>query len=259
MAEAHVVIPARFASTRLPGKPLADIAGLPMIVRTAASAAAAEPTSVVVATDDARVFDVVRAAGYEAEMTSTEHPTGTDRVLEVVDKRGWSDDARVLNVQGDEPLVPAAVLRQLSDAMADGALSVATLCEPIERSEDVFNPNIVKVVRDVRDRAIYFSRAPIPFDREAFDVGTLQPGSTFRSRRYFRHVGIYGYTVSALRQFVALPASDLEETEALEQLRLLEAGVAISVFEACAPIPGGVDTPEDLARVTAVMEAAASR
>ena len=249
----RIVIPARYASERLPGKPLADIHGLPMIVRTARSAAASGVSEVVVATDDERVAHVAKEHGVDVQMTSPDHPSGTDRLWEVVQARGWATDALVFNVQGDEPLVPAAVIRQLADGMRDSQdVHVGTLCEPVEQLEDVFNPNVVKVVRDRHRRAIYFSRAPIPFARGQFDDPAALDNLP-EEVPYWRHIGIYAYRVSALERFVALGSSMLERAEALEQLRLLEAGVGILVLEACEPVPGGVDTPQDLERVRRVV------
>lgn len=251
----RIVVPARFASERLPGKPLADIHGLPMVVRTAQSAAAAGALEVVVATDDARVREAAVAHGVDVQMTSSEHPSGTDRLLEVVQVRGWPDDALVINVQGDEPLIPGDVIVQLAQGMERHDVGVGTLCEPIEAVEDVFNPNVVKVVRDQQQRAIYFSRAPIPYARGLFN----KPAHEIRlpdDVPYRRHIGIYAYRVEALKTFARLGSAMLERTEALEQLRLLEAGISMLVLDACRPVPGGVDTPQDLEKVRAVLAAA---
>lgn len=247
MSGFHAVIPARYGSSRLPAKPLALIGGVPMVVQTARSVARANPASLLVATDDERIRRVVADAGFEAIMTRSDHPSGSDRVLEVADRFGWNDDAIVINVQGDEPLMPSEVIRQLAAALETGTHAVATLCERIGRREDVFNPNIVKVVCDRDGRAIYFSRAPIPWRRGDFDGSVVTP---LRGEPgWFRHIGIYGWRLSALRQFVSLPTGGLETTESLEQLRLLEAGIGIRVLEAVMPVPGGVDTAEDLVRV----------
>ncbi len=246
MTAFHVVIPARYGSTRLPAKPLALVDGLPMVVRTAHSVAQAKPASLVVATDDQRIVDVVESAGFRACMTRADHPSGSDRVLEVVDLLGLKHDDIVINVQGDEPLMPAQVLQQLATALAKSAVGVATLCERIQSRAEVFNPNVVKVVRDQKGHALYFSRAPIPWARTEFAVDSAQlppaPG-------YWRHIGVYAYRVSALRQFVSLPPSRLEQVEALEQLRLLENGRSILVLDSAVSVPGGVDTPEDLLRI----------
>ncbi len=253
-SDLRIVIPARYNSQRLPGKPLADIGGLPMVVRTARSAALSNPAEVVVATDDERIADVARQHGVMVEMTATDHPSGTDRLLEVAQNRQWSDDTLVINVQGDEPLIPAAVINQLAAGMADSGSEVGTLCEPIDQVDDVINPNVVKVVRNSRSQALYFSRAPIPFARGVFDSvdgDTRLPADL----SYWRHIGIYAYRVSALKRFVALGTSKLEEIESLEQLRFMDAGIGILVLEACAEVPGGVDTPEDLEKVRAVVDA----
>ena len=247
-----VVIPARYASTRLPGKPLLDIAGKAMVVRVAERALASSAENVVVATDDARVLDALAATPAAAVMTRDDHPTGSDRVMEVVEQQGWADDDVVVNVQGDEPLIPPTVIDQVAGLLGDGSCGVATLCEPIVRGEDVLDPNIVKVVVNRVGRALYFSRAPMPWWRDGFranevpDIVGVGPG-------WRRHIGIYAYRVAALREFVQWPPSALEETEALEQLRLLDHGRAIAVAEAAAPVPGGVDTQADAARVRAVL------
>ena len=251
MTAFSVVIPARYASTRLPGKPLADICGLPMIVRVARQALASGAGAVVVATDDVRVLDAVTAHGHDAMLTSAAHQSGSDRVMEVVTARGWSDDQIVINVQGDEPQIPPAVINQVATLLRDDReCGVATLCESIADGRQVFDPNVVKLVRDVRSRALYFSRAPLPWRRDDF---ASADHAQFRlpQRTWWRHIGIYGYRVAALRQFCALPQARLEAIESLEQLRLLENGVAIVVAEALQQVPGGVDTPEDLERVRA--------
>lgn len=248
----HVVIPARYGSSRLPAKPLALIGGMPMVVRTAQSVAGATPLSVTVATDDERIREVVERAGFSAMMTRMDHPSGSDRVLEVAERLAWPDDAIVINVQGDEPLLPPSVIRQLTDALERSSVGVATLCERIRWHADVFNPNIVKVVRDHQQKARYFSRAPVPWQRGVFD--TLQdrtPPIELPDSRpgWHRHIGVYAYRLSALRAFVRLPVGGLESTESLEQLRLLESGIEILVLDSAAVVPGGVDTPEDLQRV----------
>ncbi len=246
-----VVIPARFASTRLPGKPLADIGGLPMIVRVVKQAQASGARDVVVATDDARVHDAVAGHGLDVMMTRSEHQSGSDRVMEVVAARGWAVDHVVVNVQGDEPQIPPAVIRQVATLLSASCdVGVATLCEAIDDVALVFNPNVVKLVRDSLMRARYFSRAPIPWRRDDFsDPGRVTLGLT--EPCWWRHIGIYAYRVAALAQFCSLPPGRLEAIESLEQLRLLENGIEIAVAEACAVVPGGVDTPQDLERVRA--------
>ncbi|MCY3839949.1 MAG: 3-deoxy-manno-octulosonate cytidylyltransferase [Gammaproteobacteria bacterium] len=243
----RVVIPARYGSTRLPGKPLIDIAGKPMIVRVAEQALRSRATGVVVATDDGRVVEALRGSGAEATLTRDDHRSGSDRVMEVVDAKGWPDDEVVVNVQGDEPLIPPVVIDHVA-GLIDDECEVATLGEPITAPGDVFDPNIVKVVADRRGRALYFSRAPIPWHRDTFGRTPPQIGTAWR-----RHIGIYAYRAGALRAFVSYPPSRLEEIEALEQLRLMDHGHAIAVAEAAAPVPGGVDTPADVDRVLDVL------
>ncbi len=243
-----MVVPARYASTRLPGKPLIDIAGKPMIVRVAEQALASAAAGVVVATDDSRIVAAMDGSGAEAVLTRVDHRSGSDRVMEVVEAAGWTDDEVVVNVQGDEPLIPPVVIDQVA-ALIDDACGVATLSEPITEPGDVFDPNIVKVVADRYGRALYFSRAPIPWQRDAF--GHAVPGAIGSEWR--RHIGIYAYRVRELRAFVSRPPSRLEEIEALEQLRILDHGHPIAVADAKAPVPGGVDTPADVDRVRAVL------
>jgi 3-deoxy-manno-octulosonate cytidylyltransferase (CMP-KDO synthetase) len=245
-----VAIPARMASTRLPGKPLANIAGVPMIVHVARRALAAGAREVVVATDDARIADALATSGVDVEMTRADHASGSDRLAECAEKRGWADDAIVVNLQGDEPLAPASGIRAVADALADGDAPMATLATPIVAIDDVFDPNVVKVVRDERGRALYFSRAPVPWPRDAFarDRTALPHDATFA-----RHIGIYAYRAGFLRRFATLPRTPLEAIESLEQLRVLAHGFAIAVRDAPEPFPVGVDTPEDLARVERLM------
>ena len=255
-----VVIPARFASTRLPGKPLEDIGGMPMIVRVAAQAARSGAGRVVVATDDRRVLSALAAASasapVEGAMTASGHPSGSDRTMEVAEREGWPDDHVVVNVQGDEPLIPPAVIDQVAALLqAAPSRDVATLSEPLETLEDVFDENVVKVVVSRGGRALYFSRAPVPFARGRFDGRRGALPSDVGGWR--RHVGIYAYRVRALRRFVALPRGAFEATESLEQLRFLENDIDIVVGDAVAPVPGGVDTPADLERVRAVLRASA--
>lgn len=244
----RVVIPARYASTRLPGKPLVDIGGVPMVVRVMQRALESAADAVVVATDDQRVADAVLAAGGDVEMTRPEHPSGSDRVMEVAERRGWRDEDIVVNVQGDEPLIPPAVIDQVA-SLLEGAKNAgaATLSEPIEAPADVFDPNIVKVVASASGRALYFSRAPIPWHRATFANGPPQS----LAGNWKRHIGIYAYRIATLRRFVALPPSAIEQTEALEQLRLLDNDIDIVLADAVAPVPGGVDTEADAERVRA--------
>ena len=244
----HIVIPARYSSSRLPGKPLADIAGLPMVVRVARQAAQTQADNVVVAVDDPRVAAAVTGAGGQAEMTRQDHHSGSDRVMEVAERCGWPDDDVVINVQGDEPLVPPTVIDQLCEGMrAHPDIPMATLSEPISVLDDFLSPNVVKVVANDAGLALFFSRSPIPYSRDA--AGTELPYDASR------HVGIYAFRVQALRQFVGLKASSLEDTEKLEQMRWLQAGLPLLVIKANQCVPGGVDTPEDLVRVQALFRA----
>lgn len=254
--EFRVVIPARWASSRLPGKPLAEIAGRPMIAHVWERARASGAGEVVIASDDARVLDAAAAFGADVASTDPEHPSGTDRIAEVARRRGWPDDVVLVNVQGDEPLVPAAVIRQVARNLIDRPqVGMATLAEPLEEAERLFDPNVVKVVCRDDGRALYFSRAPIPWDREAFE-DTGGPQRLTATGVWRRHLGIYAYRVGLLRRFVTWAQSPLERIEMLEQLRVLHAGVDIHVADACEPVPQGVDTPADLARVRAYCERA---
>jgi 3-deoxy-manno-octulosonate cytidylyltransferase (CMP-KDO synthetase) len=248
-----VVIPARRASTRLPDKPLADIAGVPMIVRVARQASSSSAEDVVVAVDDEEVLAVVREAGFDAVLTAEDHPSGSDRVMEVAMQRGWPADDIVINVQGDEPLLPPIIIDQLAAYMAESEnVEIATLSEPIGSAEDFSNPNVVKVLTDANDQALYFSRAPIPFPRDAMLTDALTD-SIVQQNNVQRHVGVYAFRVQALQRFVKLTDSRLERIERLEQLRWLEHGRRIAVLQSVASIPGGVDTPQDLARVRQIV------
>lgn len=243
----HVVIPARYGSTRLPGKPLADIAGQPMIVRVAALARRSRAVDAWVATDDERIVAAVRQHGFEALMTRSDHASGTDRVAEVAQLLGWDDADIVVNVQGDEPLLDPALIDAVADALrGDPDAAIATAAHPLTTADDFFNPNVVKVVCDVRGRALYFSRAPIPWDRDRFAVRRDVLPADLPVRR---HVGLYAYRVSFLRRFGQLAASPLECSESLEQLRALWHGYPIQVLSLAHPPAAGVDTVEDLERV----------
>lgn len=249
----RVVIPARYASTRLPGKPLADIAGQPMIVRVAAAARRARVDGVWIATDDERIAAVVGRHGFAAVMTRTDHSSGTDRIAEVADRLQWNDEDIVVNVQGDEPLLDPALIEAVATALReDPEAAMATASHPLTAATDFFNPNVVKVVCDARGRALYFSRAPIPWDRDRFAAA---PGELPADLPAQRHIGLYAYRVSFLRRFGQLAPSPLERCESLEQLRALWHGYPIQVV--CvdhAPAPG-VDTVEDLERVRRLFDA----
>lgn len=250
----RVVIPARYASTRLPGKPLADIAGRPMIVRVAEAASRARADGVWVATDDERVAAAVRRHGFEAIMTRADHASGTDRIAEVADHLHWDDADVVVNVQGDEPLLDPALIDAVAMALrGDPDAAMATAAHPVAAAGDFFNPNVVKVVCDVRGRALYFSRAPIPWDRDRF---ATSPDCLPADLPALRHIGLYAYRVSFLRRFGLLAASPLERSESLEQLRALWHGYPIQVVSVDHPPAPGVDTPEDLERVRRLFDAA---
>ena len=230
----HVIIPARYASTRFPGKPLADIAGKPMVVRVCERAAASGAAGVHVATDDERIASAVRAHGYEALMTRGDHASGTDRLAEAADMLRLGQADVVVNVQGDEPLIPPALVARVAGSL--GEASVATACHAIHDAASLANPNVVKVVLDAKGHALYFSRAQIPYPRE--------PGG-----RWYRHAGIYAYRAGFLKQYAGLAVCPLEKTEALEQLRVLWHGYRIAVAVSETEIPPGVDTPQDLEAV----------
>jgi 3-deoxy-manno-octulosonate cytidylyltransferase (CMP-KDO synthetase) len=243
----RIVIPARFASTRLPGKPLADIGGKPMIVRVVDAAMRSAARSVHVATDDERVADAVRASGHDVLMTRADHPSGTDRIAEVAQTLGWDDDEIVVNVQGDEPLLDPSLIDAVAFALeADTTAAMATAAHELQSAEEFFNPNVVKVVCDANGHALYFSRAPIPWDRDSFAATRTELPGRLGAQR---HIGLYAYRVSFLRSYGSLVVSPLEQIESLEQLRAMWHGHAIRVVaSAHAPAPG-VDTAEDLERV----------
>ncbi len=247
----RVVIPARYASSRLPGKPLADIGGRPMVLHVLERALQAGAESVVVATDDARVQQAVEAAGRQALMTSPDHQSGTERLVEVAETLGWADDTLVVNVQGDEPLIDPMLIREAARQLVlhDDAV-MATLAHPIHDHADFINPNVVKVVADEAGYALYFSRAPIPWPRDAFSAQQPMP----HELGALRHIGLYAYRAGFLRTYASLPSSPLERYEMLEQLRVLWHGYRISLgITPVAPAPG-VDTPEDLARVRGLFQ-----
>jgi len=242
---ALALIPARYGSTRFPGKPLVAETGKPLIQHVVERVSQCETIDrIVVATDDDRIFDAVERFGGEAVMTSAEHPNGTSRLAEAVDVLG-TDHTLIVNVQGDEPEVPAATIDLLVRGLAaDESADMATLASPFEADEDPANPNVVKLVLDRRDRAMYFSRSPIPHDRDAEMLGT-RPGMSAHAVMY-KHPGLYAYRRAFLALYPTLEPTPLEEAEKLEQLRVLEHGYAIAVLHADAPHPG-IDTPEQYA------------
>jgi 3-deoxy-manno-octulosonate cytidylyltransferase (CMP-KDO synthetase) len=245
-----VVIPARYASSRLYGKPLADIAGKPMVVHAAERARESGAEAVWIATDNQDIFDAVKLHGHQAMMTRTDHATGTDRIAEVAQLLGLADNDIVVNVQGDEPLIAPELIRDVARSLAEhGEASIATACHPISDAESLQNPNVVKVVLDRSGHALYFSRAPIPHARDSFAINqsALPPGLPS-----YRHIGIYAYRAGFLRIFGRLEPAAIERFEALEQLRALWHGYRIAVAVTAQAPEAGVDTEEDLARVRRV-------
>jgi 3-deoxy-manno-octulosonate cytidylyltransferase (CMP-KDO synthetase) len=245
-----VAIPARYASTRLPGKPLQPISGVPMILHVVQRALSAGAAQVVVATDDVRVAGALDGQPVRVAMTRADHASGSDRLAECAEQLGWDDDTIVVNLQGDEPLAPPSGIRAVAAALGDSDAPMATLAVPITDADELFNPNCVKVVCDAGGNALYFSRAPLPWARDAFSGSAreIPPGLPF-----LRHIGIYAYRAGFLRRFARLSPTPLERAESLEQLRALEHGFRIAVRLAPEPFPGGVDTAEDLQRVRAAL------
>lgn len=241
-----VAIPARYGSTRLPAKPLREIGGVPMVVRVAQRALQAGASQVVVAVDDPRIAAALAGQeGVQICMTRSDHASGSDRLAECAVHYGWADDNIVVNLQGDEPFAPAAGIRAVAKALADDHAPMATLATPIIDAEELFDPNVVKLVRTANGRALYFSRAPLPWARDAFAVNrhALPSGSPF-----LRHIGIYAYRAGFLANYTRLPRTPLEQTESLEQLRVLEHGHPIAVRLTPEPFPPGIDTEADLER-----------
>ncbi len=250
-----VLIPARLASTRLPDKPLAEIAGKPMVVRVAERAALSGAARVVVAADDDRIVQACAAHGVAAVLTSTRHASGSDRLAEACERLGLEGDAAVVNVQGDEPLIDPELVRRCAELLAERPDCVmSTAAHPITDLPDFLNPNVVKVVLDAAGRALYFTRAPVPWWRDAYQLGV----HALPTPAPLRHLGLYGYRAGFLRRFPALPPAPLEQIEALEQLRVLWHGERIAVHVAAHGPGPGVDTPEDLARVRALFAALAA-
>ncbi len=253
-----VVIPARYASSRFPGKPLADIGGKPMVVRVAERAAKSGAARVIVATDDARIAAAVGDHGFHAMMTRRDHATGTDRIAEVAAKLRLAANAIVVNVQGDEPLIAPALIRRVAENLAaHRAAAIATAACRIRDARDMANTNIVKVTLDLNGYALYFSRAPIPYARDAFAHGIRTPLPA--GLPALRHLGIYAYRAGFLRAYSRLKPAAIEQFEALEQLRALAHGYRISVAVTTAAPHPGIDTPEDLRRVRKLLRRGASR
>ncbi len=247
MSDFVVVIPARYASTRLPAKALLDIAGKPMVVHVADRARESGAREVWVATDDARILQAVQAYGHASMMTDAKHASGTDRIAEVAAARGWDDDAVVVNVQGDEPRIAPQLIREVAQALkSDPEAAMSTACHPLHRAEDAFDPNLVKVVLDAKQHALYFSRATIPWARDAFarDRTAMPDGLPI-----YRHIGIYSYRCGFLQHYSSLEIPAIERFEALEQLRVLWHGFSIAVAITAHVPEAGVDTPADLETV----------
>lgn len=245
----HLVIPARYASSRLPGKPLLEIHGKPMVLRVVDQARKVRGVDdICVATDDDRIAEVCQAAGVAVVMTAKDHPSGTDRLAEVARIRGWDRQDIVVNVQGDEPLLPPLLVEQVADLLVNKPdCAMATLCEPVTDLDEFTRSSIVKVVCSQQQEALYFSRATVPYDRDGFAHGINSvPASAMR------HLGLYAYRVALLQDFVTWPMGVLEKIESLEQLRVLENGRRIAIAPALLSLPPGVDTPADLERLRAL-------
>lgn len=245
-----VAIPARYAASRLPGKPLRLLAGEPLVLHVARRALSAGAREVWVAADDQRIADALSGSGVRVAMTSSTHPSGTDRLAECARIAGWSDDTIVVNLQGDEPFAPAEGIRAVAALLRESGAEMATLAARVTDVETLFDPNAVKLVQAASGDALYFSRAPLPWPRDAFarDRSRLPDGGN-----WLRHIGIYAYRAGFLQRFAAMPPGRLEQIESLEQLRVLEAGFRIAAAVTPAPFPPGVDTPEDLERAQARM------
>lgn len=249
--EFYVVIPARYASTRLPGKPLLDIAGKPMVIWVAERAKQSGARQVVIATDDNRIADAVKSYGYSVAMTRPDHLSGTDRIAEVAQQQGWADDAIIVNVQGDEPLIEGLLIIETATKLANSKEAVmATACHAINTKADFVNPNVVKVILDTNDHALYFSRAPIPYPRDAFAADADLPEGI----PAYRHIGIYAYRAKFLKEYAKLQPAAIERFESLEQLRVLHYGYKIAVAISDNAPAAGVDTEADLAYVRDLMK-----
>ncbi|MDH5599858.1 MAG: 3-deoxy-manno-octulosonate cytidylyltransferase [Gammaproteobacteria bacterium] len=247
----RIVIPARYASTRLPAKPLRDICGEPMIAHVIRRAKQSEAEEVIVATDSQEIADAISGIDVRVCMTHENHQSGTERLSEVIEQLGFDDEQILINLQGDEPMMPAVCLNQVGQALEqDAHLKMATLCTPLTDIDELFDPHAVKVVRDINDFALYFSRAAIPWSRDGFNEAPRElPGN----QEYQRHIGLYGYRAGFIRQYLEWQSSDIEKTESLEQLRVLYYGEKIKVITAEVPPGPGVDTEEDLSRVCELM------
>lgn len=246
-----VVIPARFAATRLPGKPLQPLLGRPLMQHVYERALESEAEEVWIATDNDQVFAAAREFTEQVLMTSAQHRSGTERLAEVAAQRQWPADSLVVNLQGDEPLMPGELIRRCAELLCDDAAVMATLACPIRRADELWDPHVVKLVLDAQDHALYFSRATIPWHRDEFSRERGLPEQAV----YWRHIGLYAYRVGFLQHYQQLAACELEQIESLEQLRVLFHGERIKVGRVDHLPEAGVDTPEDLARVEALMKA----
>lgn len=247
----RIVIPARFASTRLPAKPLREICGKPMIAHVIDRARQSQAEEVIVATDSKEIADAISDLDVRVCMTHENHQSGTERLSEVIEQLGFDDDQILINLQGDEPMMPPVCLNQVGQALEkDANLKMATLCTPLTDIEELFDPHAVKVVRDINDFALYFSRAAVPWSRDCFNDA---PRELPKNQEYQRHIGLYGYRAGFIRQYLEWKSSDIEKTESLEQLRVLYYGEKIKVITAETPPGPGVDTLDDLNRVCELM------
>ena len=247
----HIVIPARFASERLPGKVLLDLAGKPLLQHVWQRAIGSSAQSVVIATDDERIVEVAESFGAQVVLTRSDHQSGSDRIAECAAQLDWPDDYLVVNLQGDEPLMPAACLDQVAALLDERPdCEVASLYWPITEAGEVQNPNVVKVVTDSKNRALYFSRSAIPFARAYTNTDAAMTAGI----AWNRHLGLYAYRLAALRRFTSCKPTPLELAERLEQLRVMEQGGRIAMARACELIPAGIDTTDDLVRVRALIE-----
>jgi 3-deoxy-manno-octulosonate cytidylyltransferase (CMP-KDO synthetase) len=248
-----VAIPARYAASRLPGKPLRELGGEPLVRHVARRALAAGAREVWVAADDARIEQALDGSGVRVAMTSSDHASGTDRLAECARIAGWGADTVVVNLQGDEPFAPPEGIRAVAALLIESGAEMATLAASVDNVDTLFDPNAVKLVHNARGDAMYFSRAPLPWPRDAFAVDRTRLPDV--AGAWLRHIGIYAYRAGFLQRFAAMPPGRLEAIESLEQLRVLEAGFRIAVAPTPAAFPPGVDTPEDLARAEARLAA----
>ncbi len=252
MSEFKIVIPARYGSSRLPGKPLIELAGKPMIQHVYERACAVGVSDIVIATDDDRIKTVAEGFGANVVMTNPNHENGTERIAEVAEKLGWADDDVIVNLQGDEPLIPKALIELTAQGLLENPeAGMSSLCTPIESAKDAFDPNVVKTVLANNGFALYFSRAPIPWDRDLYKQGQ---GIKTNLAPVYRHIGMYGYRVSFLRDYKTMEMTPLEKAECLEQLRALCYGVKIHMGVIAEPPGHGVDTQQDVERVEALLK-----